>query len=71
MFYLIIPINTLGGKGAVIVKQSQAQSFFFIYLEMNTIHVLNNFIHLAKLSSACFRTIIRSGNNEYDLNDME
>ena len=44
---------------------------FFIYLEINTIRVINNFIHQAKLSSACFRTMMRSDNNENDLNDME
>ena len=59
------------GKGAVVVKQSQAQSLLFIYLEMNKIQVLNNIIQQAKSSSTCFRMMMRSSNNEYDLNDME
>ena len=58
-------------KGAVIRKQSQTQLLFFIYLEIKTIHVLNNFIHQAKSSSACFRMVMRSSINKYDFNDME
>ena len=58
-------------KRVVVVKQTQAQSFFFMSIEINKIHVLNNPIHQANSSHACFRMMKRSGNNEYDLNDME
>ena len=39
--------------------------------EINTIHVLINFIHQAKSSSASFRTIMQNDSNEYDLNDID
>ena len=68
--YVCVFVCVFGGKRVVVVKQSQAQSFF-MYIEINKIHVLNNPIHQANSSYACFRMMKRSGNNEYDLNDME
>ena len=59
-----------GGKSSC-SETITSSIIFFIYIEMNKIHVLNNPIHQAKSSYACFRMMKRSGNNEYDLNDME